>query len=426
MKKTVFLLCLFIFALPIKPVSSYGNNETYSFDNYNIIVSDYTQNGNKGISIEKTGTNPFYTIVDNENESYIINGVIKTTNHFIIFGCIHITDNDTYYDSMFLVIDQLGNLVSKSTVYSDDFDDLEEIVGAYYIDNILILHTVKSTDDGMGYLFVTNYFTSYDLSYNEMDTIEISTEIKKITSNDNYILFSYEYDDIYEGAIRDDLSILLPTDIIEMSNNQVFYDEVTIEFLNSALLNNEIVNNGVTIVYPGNYKLVYNNSEYNFIVKPTISGVTDNMVYSEELSPKISAGNIMLNNDLYISESVISNPGNYELAIIGINNYIEKLNFTITSNMEGIINNHTYLDPVFITFNGEGYLNNQFVESPIEVSDSGEYVLKIIGENNYLETYYFQIDETIETMTIISFIQKFDIFILVAVLISGGIILKKK
>ena len=100
----------------------------------------------------------------------------------------------------------------------------------------------------------------------------------------------------------------------------------------------------------------------------------------------------MLNNDIYVSGTVISKPGNYELSIRGIGNYLEKYNFTITSNLEGIVNDHTYNEPVEISFNGDAYLNNQFVTSPLVVSDVGDYILKIKGENNYLETYYFQIE----------------------------------
>jgi len=423
MKKIVFLLCLIIFTLKGTPLSCYSRYETYSFDNYDIIIEDYTINGNRGISVEKTGTNPFYTIIEDENEDYLINGVIKTEYHYIIYGSNHIKNNDTYYDALFIVLDQLGNVVDQITY---DFGDLEEIVGAYNIDNVLILHTIKTTDDGKGYEFVTNYFTSYDLSYNLINTIEIPTNIKKITSNDNYVLLNYEYDNYYDCAIRDNLTLLLPTDIIDIYNNEEFVNEVSIEFLNSALLNNEIVKNGIIVDYPGNYKLTYNNAEYNFIINPTISGIEDNKVYNNSVTPIISAGNIMINNDLFISGTEISTPGNYEVVINGINNYIKRYNFTITSNINGIINNHIYEDEVSITFNGEAYLNNQFVESPLEVSEKGEYVLKIKGENNYLETYYFEINKEEKTMTFVDFIQKFDIFILVVVLISGGIILKKK
>ncbi len=423
MKKTVFLLCLMIFTMPFIQVEGISNNQVHSFDNYEIIIEDYYVGDNKGISIEKTGTDPFYTTLNNELESYIINGVTSVNNYYIIFGSNHIVGNSTYYDSMFIVIDQLGNLIKQVTF---DYDDLEEIVGVYYIDDIIIFHTIKTTDDGFRYQFVSNYFSSYDLSFNLIDTIDIGTEIKEITSNERYILFNYEYDDLYNGAIRNDLSILLPTDIVNISNQEIFINEINIEFLNSALLNNEIVKNGVFLNYPGNYKLVYNNSEYNFVLKPVITGIEDNKFYNTGLTPIISGGNIMLNNDVYISGTEINEPGNYELSISGINDYIETYNFTITSNMTGVTNNHTYIEPVSISFNGEGYLNNQFINSPIEVYETGEYVLKIKGDNNYLETYYFQIDKDVETMTIVDFIQRFDIFILVIVLISGGIILKKK
>ncbi len=423
MKKTVFLLCLMLLTIPVKEVSSYGNNETYHFEDYDLIISDYTENGNRGISIEKTGTNPFYTIIEDENETYIINGVIKTEFYYVIYGCNHILDNETYYDSMFIVMDMLGNIVEQTTY---NFGDLDEVVGAYLLDNILILHTVQSTDDGTGYVFVTNYFSTYDLSFAKTDTIEITNQIKQIANNEDYILLNFEYDDDYDIAIRDDLSLLLADDFINLSNNTEFNDEVTIEFLNEALLNNEIVENGITIDYPGNYQLFYNNAEYNFVVNPIINGFEDNKTYNEAVTPFISSGNIMLNNDLFISGTEITLPGNYELIINGVNGYIKTYNFTITSDLKGITNNHTYFEPVIVTFNGEGYLNNQFVESPLELTEDGEYLLKIKGENNYLETYYFQIDQEEEAMTLLGFIQKFDIFILVVVLVSGGIILKKK
>ncbi len=423
MKKTVFLLLFMLFVLPFKTVSCYGNNETYSFDNYDIIIRDYTENGNLGISVEKTGTNPFHTIIEKADEAYMINGVIMANGYYIIYGNNHLYGGDTYYDSMFIVLDQLGNIIKQETY---NFGDLDEIVGAYVLDNILILHTVQSTDDGQSYLFVTNYFSTYDLAFLLIDTLEISKEIKEISSDENYLLLNYEYDDDYDCALREDLSLLNANEILNLTNNAEFENEVTIEFLNEGLLNNELVENGITVNYPGNYKLIYNQAEYNFVVNPVVSGVEDNKTYTEEVTPVVSSGNVMLNDDLFISGTTITTPGNYELIITGVNGYQKIYNFTITSDLNGITNNHVYLDSVFLTFNGEAYLNNQFVESPVELNEDGEYVLKIKGENNYLETYYFQIDEEEETITLLSFIQKFDIFILVVVIISGGIILKKK
>ena len=215
MKKTVFLLCLFIFTIPFTTIKSIGNNQTHNFDNYDIIIEDYYLDGKRGFSLEKTGTDPFYTIIHDSNESYLINGVTETSEIFILYGSNHVKGNSTYYDSVFFIVDKQGNLITQVTT---DFGDLEEIKGAYLIDDILITHSIKSTDDGIDFVFVTNYFSSYDLSYNLIDTIEIGTIIKKITSNEHYILFNYDYDDLYDGAIRDDLTILLPNDVLDIAN----------------------------------------------------------------------------------------------------------------------------------------------------------------------------------------------------------------
>ena len=423
MKIAVFLLCLISFLLPITKVYAGINDRTYSFDNFNIIVDDYFENGEKGISLEKTGTDPFFTTVSVVDETYIVNGIVQINDNFIVFGSAHVTDNPTYYDAMYLVLDSGGTFIKKEII---DYGDLEELRGVYLIDNIFVFHTIKSHDDGISFVTLENYFTTYDLNYNFIDEMSIGSEIKKISSDNNYVYFNYDNDHLVDGAIRDDLTILFPNELIDIANNEVFIDNVNIEFLNQAILNGETISNSIYIDYPGNYKLLYNNAEYNFIVKPTISGIEDNMIYTSSVTPLISAGNILVNNDAYISGTEIDEPGNYELIVNGVNGYIETFNFTITSNMQGIINNHTYLEPLEVTFNGEGFLNNQFVSSPLEVSNIGDYILKIRGENNYLETYYFNISADTDKLSILDFVQRFDIYILVIVLISGGIILKKK
>lgn len=423
MKKTVFLLCLLVLFLPKTSTHAAGNNKTFSFDNFNIVLEDYIVDGTKGFVVSKTGTSPFYTTVLEENETYIINGITQVHDQFILYGSTHRIGYPTYYDAFFIVLDANGAVVSRQ---SHDYNDLEEIKGVYLLDEILIFHTEKSTDDGIEFIIVDNYFTSYDLNYDLIDEMKIGSKIRQIYSDGNYVFFNYDVNTSLDGGIRDDLSILLSTDLINIENNEVFINDIYIEFLNDARLNNEVIQNSIYIDYPGNYKLVHNNIEYNFIVEPLISGIEDNKSYIAGVTPVISAGNTLLNNDVFISGTTIDYPGNYELLVNGVNGYIETYNFVITSDMKGMINNHTYSEPVEISFNGEGYLNNQFVTSPIEVNDVGEYILKIRGENNYLETYYFQIGSDTSEMNMLDFIQKFDIYILVIVLISGGVILKKK
>ena len=423
MKKTVFLLCLLVLILPKTSTQAAGNDKTFDFDNFNIVIENYTVDGEKGFTVNKTGTNPFYTIICEEDETFIVNGVTQVRDSFIIYGSTHRIGYPTYYDAFFIVLDAFGGIVTKQAY---DYNDLEEIVGVYLLDELLVFHTEKSNDNGRNFVIVNNYFTSYDLNYNLIDEMEIGSEIRQIYSDGNYVFFNYDADILLDGGIRDDLTILLPTDLINIENNEIFTSNIYIEFLNEARLNNDVIRNSIYIEYPGNYKLVHNNREYNFVVVPLISGIEDNRSYINGVTPVISAGNILLNNDVFISGTKVDFPGNYELTINGVNGYKETYNFIVTSNMQGVINNHTYTEPIEIIFNGDGYLNNQFVTSPLEVDDIGEYILKIRGENNYLETYYFQIGTDTDEMNMLDFIQKFDIYILVIVLISGGIILKKK
>ncbi len=331
-------------------------------------------------------------------------------------------NSNTEYDSLFFVIDSAGNTIHKDL---RDFGSMETIKNIYYIDDILITFTQSVNEIEMSYEFNSNYFTSYDHNFNVIDTIEVSTKIRKLSSNDFSILVGYNSNE-YDIGIRSDLSLIKKDDLLNMPEGNSFIDSVTIEFINGATLNGDLIENGIVISYPGDYSLKYNNRIYNFTVLPIINGVIDNEIYNESITPTISNGNIILNNDVYLSNTEISNPGNYEMIVKGANNFTEIRTFTITSNLKGIINNKSYIDPVTLDFNGDGYLNNQFIESPYEVSESGEYILKILGENSYMETYFFEVGEDVNKTSIIDFVQRVDILVLVVVLISGGIILKKK
>lgn len=423
MKKIVFLFLLAISAIFNLTNGVYGVEIVYEIDDYEIIIDRFTENGVTGFTVEKTGVNPFVSTVINGTEHYYITGVSKIEEYYILYGYGFTSNSDTEYDSLFFILDNAGNVIKKDL---RDYGFMEVIKEVYIIDNIFITYTEQTKDIDYNYEFKSNYFTTYDLNFNYTNSLEIGSKIKRIDSNDQYVLIGYDYYLDYDFAIRSDLTILECDTLLELNEGEVFYDAVTIEFLNSATLNNSYVENGVFINYPGDYTLIYNDKIYNFVVEPTITGVEDNFIYKESVTPFISNGNVMLNNDIYISNTEIDGPGNYELIVTGSNNYVSTLSFTITSNLEGIINNNIYTDNVSFSFKGEGYLNNQFIESPFEVNETGEYILKIRGENNYLETYFFSIEDDIKETSFIDFVQRVDILVLVVVLISGGIILKKK
>jgi len=422
MKKTVFLFFLtviFIFNIENKVK---GSEVIYQVNDKEIIITSIKENDINGFTIEKTGVNPFFSKIIDEEENYYITGIKEVDDYFILFGYGFSRSSDTEYDSLYFVLDFAGNIIKKDL---RDYGNMESIKNVYYVDDIFIVYTESVMDIDYSYKFNSNYFTSYDHNFNYIDSIEIGTKIYKIEAKDSFVLIGYSNEE-YDLGLRSDLSLINKNDLLSIEEGSVYTESITIEFINGATLNSEYIENGVTLTYPGNYTLNYNDLVYNFIIKPVISGVVNNEIYNEPITAKISGGNIILNDDIYVSNTEIIKPGNYELIINGTNDYIDKLEFTITSNIEGVINNNTYLEPVDIRFNGDGYLNDNFIQSPYNVTESGEYILKIKGENNYLETYYFSIQDEVKKAGLIDFIQKVDIIVLVVVLISGGIILKKK
>ncbi|MBU1020344.1 MAG: hypothetical protein KJ847_03950, partial [Firmicutes bacterium] len=304
--------------------------------------------------------------------------------------------------------------------------ELETINDIYYIDDVYIVQTEQTIDQDFSYAFSAIYFTTLDLDFNVIDDLKITSMVSEILCTDKYLFIKYLQSNEYDLAVRTDLSFFSKDEVLGVENNMLYSNEFYLEFINEAMLNDEVVENGVLIDYPGNYRFIHNNRTYVFTLMANIFGVENNQIYTQSVTPIIDKGNILLNNDLFVSGTALSKPGNYELVTMGVGDYSESINFTITHQLNGIINNQTYTENVVLTFTGDGYLNNQYIQSPYEVSAKGDYLLKIKGENNYLETYYFQIEEDSDQVTIVDFIQKFDIFILVVVVISGIIVLKKK
>ena len=120
------------------------------------------------------------------------------------------------------------------------------------------------------------------------------------------------------------------------------------------------------------------NRTYNGSVTPTIIG---------------EGMDLTLNNKPYISGTTITNPGQNTIRIISTNgDYLKVINFTITLQFSGLADGVTYyevLTPFFsggvVTLNGEPFVTNT------EITTYGEFELVIIGDNDFLRTYAFTI-----------------------------------
>ena len=423
MKKTVFLFLFLLFISFQTEVNASVGDLTFEFEEYEFRMSviSHPERG-RGYRIQKIGENAFTIDKTYLNQKYYITSCTEINDLHVFYGYTHNYEGNNYYDSFALILDKLGN---EKFVLLEDFGELEEVRDVVELDNVLLFRIEQSAEDEYeDIVFSNNLFVTYDFEYNQLNTESVNNQIYRQKTTDQLYLYDFDYEEGYSGALTSDLEIL--DDTLDITNNQVFQDSTTVLFFNQGILNGTIVENGVTIDYPGNYELEYSGYTYRFVVEPIITGVLDNEVYQEEVTPIVKKGKSFINNDLFVSGTTLTEPGNYILKIEGVNGYEKLINFSINSNVSGILNDQTYDDPVQIEFEGEGYLNNTYIESPYTVSEEGEYLLKIRGEGDYLETYYFTVEKPEDESSIIDYVQKYDVVFLGVVVIVGGIILKKK
>lgn len=412
MKKIVFLFCLAFLNVP----QTIEAEDMLTCNGSTVVVDS---NPTTPLSITMNGSSPFKTVIDDEGIKYYVNDVLCTNEGSIYYGYLHNDNADTFYDAFFIALDNDGNVVMK---HVQDDGGLEEVKEIVYIDYTYFVRYQYSEDVD----HEIEYRSSHILMVNQVFEVVSSYDVQRVREMDykgNLLLLNYEYDNLYDLGISSSGDTFYSGDIIELE--EVYYGRMSIDYINDGFLNGSKVSNGISVDYPGVYDFTYYDQVHHFIVHPIISGIEDMAVYSEPLSISFDNGNARLNNEPYLSGEMIDSPGNYTFTIDGINGYILEVNFTITPNITGVINGHTYENNIVIEFEGEGYLNNNKVTSPLELDEKGDYVLKVKGVNGYLETYQFSIIET-QNKSFASIVQNLDIFFVVIIVVCGVIILKKK
>jgi hypothetical protein len=422
MKKIVFLL-LICFTITPKIVQA-SSIEVYTFTDYEIRLESFWENGAFGYNIDKIGKDPFSRQLLYEDSQFYIHGIKEIDHNHVLYGYIHQPGGDTYYEGFVVVLNQNGEEILKRTY---DFGFEEDINGIEVMDGALgIVISMVQENEQEQYDFVQSKVLLVDFTYETMKEFDIFHEIKNISSTDNLLLLDFDNDGTNDLGIQNTSQILYADEPLSIQSDNVFNNTTYIPFLNTAFLNNQLVENGVLITSPGNYSLKYNNVLYTFTVVPEVMGVEDNGVYTKTVTPLFYAKNAYLNGELFVSGENISEVGHYDLVIKGVGNYEKTLSFTILSDIKGIVNNGIYNTPVDLSFSGNGYLNNVFINSPYTISKPGDYLLTIKGKNNYTEQYSFTINDMDNSFSFVNFLKQYDLYILAITLISGFVVLKKK
>lgn len=417
MKKIIFLFVLFAALIPLE-VSA---NKILECDGSTFEI-DFEAGK---VTITKRGENPFMKTYMYEGRSTYVRDVACNGDTYTFFGFTGAGDPINFYDTLIFTMDKNGEVLFEQ---ASDFGGNEETEGAVWIDQVLFeiirVDTLGDRWNNIDPEFDYVAIKTYDINHEYLDTVLLDNKIFKYDSSDELLLLYYSYLGEVDVGIDTSMNLYHSSDVFDVKG--IYEGEVEIAFINKGVLNGETVENGLYINYPGVFNLKYNSKEYQFIVHPIVEGVDHLMTYNESVTPMISAGNFTLNDELYLSGTEISNPGNYELSIAGINGYNQTIQFTITSQVEGVINGHDYKDPFVITFNGEGYLNNSLVVSPLQIEEEGDYVLRVNGVGGLSDQYRFTFTEENNAFSVQDVVQKIDILILVVAIIIGVVIIKKK
>jgi len=420
MKKTIFFIMLLLTMIPKINVKAETNQYEYVFESYQINTEPFYENSKRGYTITRTGNQEYSKTIISSSINYTINGIINHKNNTIVYGYCVNDNTDTFYDVFYTVFDANGNIIND---YTKDFNKQEEITKFYILGDDVFFHFNQGSLD-YETAIESFYVVKLDKQYEVEDYLQIDG-ILKSSSNDDYLIkCNFDHLGDYDIGVTKDLEIIDNTYKLNLSNRSTF-DNVKILVLNPLILNNEFIYDSIMIDYPGHYELTINNTAYVFDVEPLIEGVVDGSVVNEPVTIIYNKGQVFLNDDLYLSSELISEPGYYQLKVNGINDYQKIIEFTIKPNVEGIVNNSIYRNPVTLNFSGEGYLNNQFVESGFYIENEGEYLLKIKGVNGYLDNYYFQIIKEDNQISIMDIITKYDIYVLGSVVLIGVVVLKK-
>lgn len=420
MKKIVFLFLLMI-GLSFTNV---GAQDTFEEENYTFTVTAYrNQYGKLAHHIEKIGENPFVLDWDKGEDNVYFEGVKEINGEHVFFGSINSgAEENRVFDGYILLVSESGETIDE---LSFDCGHDEHVIDVFMMDEIILVQLWSNNEYSRDQLQYFTELRTYDYEYNLIDSVRYSEYYYHTHVKNGYYFFGTN-STTSVGMINSDLEIFYETDSLKIAKDTVYDKEVDIPLINSAILNGTEVFNPIKISYPGIYNLIYNGFNYRFTVDSEINGVEDSGVYDEPVTPTVSEGNSTLNGEQFISGTTISKPGNYILTIVGEGGYKNSKHFTISSSIKGVLNNQTYHEAVNIEFDGEGYLNNVHMTSPIIVSEIGDYTLKIQGENDYYESYFFTVEEEVKDTSFLKFVQTYDIVLFVVVMGAGYFILKKK
>lgn len=206
----------------------------------------------------------------------------------------------------------------------------------------------------------------------------------------------YKLQIIGENGYFETINFTLKTGA-NVEDGATYINEHTLHFIGDATLNGETVLPGTLINEVGNYFLELvdgsNTYTYNFVIEPDYS-IFDNEINNEFTLEYINA-NVKLNEESYISNTIVSEVGKYVLKVDGVNGYSKTYNFDINA-YSNIKNDDEFIDSVEVEVIGGSFkIDDVEYTEKVTVDAIGNHTITIVGLNGYKKTINFVINPAI-------------------------------
>ncbi|MDT8336880.1 MAG: hypothetical protein RQ856_03520 [Candidatus Izemoplasmatales bacterium] len=324
--------------------------------------------------------------------NYNVEKVYEFENVFIEFGSL---SSDNHIDGYIKIYDKETNDLKDEIIYDTGGYDLFKYMAIVGEGEFVIVCDTYYFNLDYKYPIYRN---SILLKYNTLGDLLLEKPIDFRPSNyynhNNLLILINNNEEI---IYNQDLDIL---DNIEIANEVV--GDFAYQFQGKAMVNGTEVED-ILIYYPGIYEITIIDGEYNFSFNVTVHPdikITGEDYPNGYLGSVIiyGLGELFLNNDRYEMGTEISQVGNYDLVIIGMNNYSSHLNFTILPdvvcnygdyNQERLIEGQVFYEPIQIYSNAQSMFLNGGIYGSDLIDYPGLYSLTLYGVNSFEVTISF-------------------------------------
>ncbi len=379
MKKIVFLLfCVGILGF-MHPVKGSMDQADVTYE---------TLDGDSVLVIEIEGTKPIRIERGNEEDRYTITQQYYEDGHYVFFGYAHLEETLSHFDGYVLVVSEEGHIEYEQIV---DEHYLEEVKAAKVHSDALYLLVEQS----INHRPASSEFRA-SLVLKVTDEYEVlhqsDAPLKRMKILDGALFMSDTYAGNYEWGLIDG-ELMETGDILGLEEGGQYIEEVRFFSLcEDSRVSGEAIEAAHSETYPGHYQFTCHESVIDFTVHPLIEGVTLFEKKAAPIAVSVSEGRVWLNDDLYVSDTLIDEPGYHTLKIEGAHDYELKRSFTLTSGLEGVEEEGLYDNERTLYFSGRGFLNEVPVKSGHTITKSNDYELIVKGLNDYTETVNFSVE----------------------------------